>query len=115
MSDLSPEGKALVRAARRALRPEDADRDRVFEALRGRLGDAAMVGQAPALQAVGTGGARATRLLLSRWSIAGLAVLGAAALLLGTQLSPRAPRSPSPVATAPAAQESASPPPADSA
>ncbi|HWA73486.1 MAG TPA: hypothetical protein VG937_14170 [Polyangiaceae bacterium] len=42
MTDLSPEAASLVRAGRRALRPSAADRLRVSDALRARLGDAAL-------------------------------------------------------------------------
>lgn len=41
VSTLSPEGEALVRAGRAAFRPGAADRERVLEALRARLGSAA--------------------------------------------------------------------------
>ncbi len=40
MSPLSPKGEELIRAARRAYRPSDADCERVFARLRTRLGDA---------------------------------------------------------------------------
>jgi hypothetical protein len=44
MSDLSPEAEDLVRAGKRAGRPSDADRERVLDALRARLGDAVVLG-----------------------------------------------------------------------
>jgi len=46
MSNLSPHAQLLVRAAAKAARPNDADRARLYEIMRGRLGDAAMVGEA---------------------------------------------------------------------
>ncbi|MES1183941.1 MAG: hypothetical protein ABUL60_09000 [Myxococcales bacterium] len=48
MSDLSQAAQELVRGAAKAARPSDSDRERIFEALRGRLGDAAMLGHAAA-------------------------------------------------------------------
>src|SRR5512141_1872862 len=41
---LSPEAQELVCAVKRAYQPSDGDRTRVLEALRGRLGDAAVLG-----------------------------------------------------------------------
>jgi hypothetical protein len=46
MSNLSPSAQILVRGAANAARPSEADRARIFEALQGRLGEAAMLGQA---------------------------------------------------------------------
>jgi hypothetical protein len=48
MNDLSQSAQQLVREAARAARPSTADRERIFEALRGRLGDAALLGHAAA-------------------------------------------------------------------
>lgn len=48
MNDLSPSAQQLVRDAARAARPSAADRARIFEALRDRLGDAALLGHAAA-------------------------------------------------------------------
>lgn len=42
MSDLSPKAAALIRAGRTAMRPSAADRERTTEALRARLGAAAL-------------------------------------------------------------------------
>jgi hypothetical protein len=42
MSTLSPKGRDLVRAGRRAFQPTGADRDRLLGALRAQLGDAAL-------------------------------------------------------------------------
>jgi hypothetical protein len=49
MSDLSQAAQELVRGAAQAARPSNSDRERIFEALRERLGDAAMLGQAAAV------------------------------------------------------------------
>ncbi|MFZ5890541.1 MAG: hypothetical protein ACOY0T_05675 [Myxococcota bacterium] len=46
MSELSPRAQALVRAGRDALKPTAADRERILGALRDRLGDAAVLGEA---------------------------------------------------------------------
>lgn len=48
MSDLSQSAQQLVRGGAKAARPSDADRERIFEALRERLGDAALLGQTAA-------------------------------------------------------------------
>lgn len=48
MNDLSQSAQQLVRGGAKAARPSDADRERIFEALRERLGDAALLGQAAA-------------------------------------------------------------------
>jgi hypothetical protein len=45
MSNLSPEAQELVRAVRGAHRPSDTDRARLLEAMRARLGDAAVLGE----------------------------------------------------------------------
>jgi hypothetical protein len=42
MSTLSPKGRDLVRAGRRAFQPTDADRERLLGALRAHLGDSAL-------------------------------------------------------------------------
>ena len=53
MSELSPQGQALLRATRAALRPQSADRERVLAGLRARLGGVAptTVGKAVAAHA----------------------------------------------------------------
>jgi type IV secretory pathway VirB10-like protein len=56
MSTLSPKGRDLVRAGRRAFQPTDADRDRLLGALRAQLGDSALppdVGSVATAAAVG--------------------------------------------------------------
>ena len=45
MSRLSPEAEELVRAGREALRPSDADRDRLFQVLLPRLGGGTSSGE----------------------------------------------------------------------
>jgi hypothetical protein len=57
MSHLSPSAQSLVRGAAKAARPSDADRARVLESLRGRLGDAAVLGGTGAVASKGTAGA----------------------------------------------------------
>jgi hypothetical protein len=57
MSNLSPLAQRLVRAGAHAARPADADQSRIFEALRHRLGDAAMIEGASTAAAQGTAGA----------------------------------------------------------
>jgi hypothetical protein len=56
MSTLSPKGRDLVRAGRRAFQPTDADRDRLLGTLRTHLGDSALppdVGSVATAAAVG--------------------------------------------------------------
>ena len=56
MSTLSPKGRDLVRAGRRAFQPTDADRERLLGALRSQLGDTALppdVGSVAAVAAAG--------------------------------------------------------------
>jgi len=56
MSTLSPKGRDLISAGRRAFQPTDADRDRLLGALRAQLGDAALppdVGSVATVAAVG--------------------------------------------------------------
>jgi hypothetical protein len=67
MSELSPQGQALLRATRAALRPQASDRERVLAGLRDRLG-------APAAGAA----AKAATVQASRtmWTVAGAAFVG---------------------------------------
>jgi hypothetical protein len=74
MSDLSPEMKQLVMAGKSASRPSAADSARILEALRARLGDAAVLpetGQAAAGSSSGFLFGKAAAI-----GIAGLAVVG---------------------------------------
>jgi len=67
MSELSPQGQALLRATRAALRPQAGDRERVLASLRYRLG-------APAAGAVTkAAAAHASRTV---WTVAGAAFVG---------------------------------------
>lgn len=66
MSELSPQGQALLRATRAALRPQTADRERVLAGLRARLG-----GVAPGT--VGKAAAHASRTV---WTAAAAAFVG---------------------------------------
>ena len=86
MSDLSEGGKALVQAGRQADRPSEADRERVLAALRGRLGDAAVLASGLSSAPVATGGARAPRSKLAKWGWAGPAVLVSGALLFAPRI-----------------------------
>jgi large subunit ribosomal protein L7/L12 len=67
MSELSPQGQALLRATRAALRPQTGDRERVLASLRDRLGTPA----AGAAAKVAT--AHASRTV---WTVAGAAFVG---------------------------------------
>jgi len=76
MSTLSPKGRDLVRAGRRAFQPTDADRDRLLGSLRSQLGDSALppdVGSAATAAAVG----RSIWPLLSV-VVAGIGIVGGA-------------------------------------
>jgi len=80
MSDLSVGGKALVQAGKQADRPTSADRARVLEALRGRLGDAAVLGTSVTYAPRGAGRGRAWRSKLVKWALVGPTVLVTGAL-----------------------------------
>jgi hypothetical protein len=76
MSELSPELRELVLATKGASYPSAADSARVFQALRARLGDAAVVG-AETSQVAATGTSSGVLLgKVSAIGLAGLAVLG---------------------------------------
>jgi hypothetical protein len=98
MSDLSPEAEDLVRAAKRADRPSEADRERVLHALQGRLGDAAVLGDGRTQPAAGGGGS-VIHSTMSRWILAALAGIGGGALFFGLRLE-HGPATPSPRALA---------------
>ena len=117
---LSPEAQELVSAVKRAYQPSDGDRARVLEALRGRLGDAAVLGDG---MVRASAGARRFWSPASKLAVAGLAVLGGGALWLALRAGPGSsvapPRTESPVAAptpppsameAPASVPSESPP-----
>ncbi len=113
---LSPEAQELVCAVKRAYQPSDGDRARVLEALRGRLGDAAVLGDvmvhtAPAAHRFWSPAVKVTA--------AGLAVLGSALWFAWPRShvappppaeSPIAAPTPPPPAAAPASVPSESPP-----
>src|SRR5580658_570550 len=99
MLDMSPEGKALIQAVRRAYRPSEADHARNFLALRSRLGDAVMLSQPVPPPPPSGFGAQVARLATSRWSLMTLAALGTAALLVGVGRDRAFPPSASPVAS----------------
>jgi hypothetical protein len=98
MPDLSPEAQALVRSGRHAYRPNEADRERVLDALRGQLGDAVVLGAAAPRSFAASAHAKAIRTALSYWKTMGLAVFAGGSLIFGLRLeyghassSPRAP------------------------
>jgi hypothetical protein len=72
MLNLSPEAEGLVRAAKEAYRPSDADRGRVLDALRERLGEAVVLSDGALHSAMGSRGfwSRASGL-----TVVGLAVV----------------------------------------
>jgi hypothetical protein len=117
---LSPEAQELVSAVKRAYQPSDGDRVRVLEALRGRLGDAAVLGDAVAQSSAA---ARRFWSPAAKLTAAGLAVLGGALWLAlragpGSSVAPpppaespvAAPMPPPPAVAAPASVPSESPP-----
>jgi hypothetical protein len=90
MSNLSPSARQLVRAGAKAARPSDADRERVFEAMRSRLGDTAMLGAASVV--VSPSLARAMWLKVSVWTLGvGLLAGGAVVALRPVAQPPLAP------------------------
>jgi hypothetical protein len=95
---LSAEAQELVSAVKRAYQPNDVDRARVLEALRGRLGDAVVLGDAAARSAVGV---RRFWSPTSALTVAGLAVVGGGALWLALRTSPASTAAP-PSAESPA-------------
>jgi TolA-binding protein len=96
---LNPEAEKLVRAGREALRPSDADRERVFLALQPRLGGDLGGGTAGAESAVGT--SWATLLKISA-ALVGLGLAGGG-LFLAQRPEPPPPSTvvPAPVKAAP--------------
>ncbi len=102
MNDLSPTAQQLARAGAKAARPTDADRERLFEAMRGRLGDAAMLGVAGAV--VSRSWVHATWVKVSALTVGAGLVVGAAGLALRpTPELAVSPVAPSPAVRAPAA------------
>jgi len=96
MSELSPQGQALLRATRAALRPQNADRERVLAGLRARLGGVAptTVGKAVA--------AHASRTVWTAAAAAFVGVGGAVAIGLSSLAPAKAP-APAPAVVAAAA------------
>ncbi len=76
MSGLSPELREFVLASRSAILPSEADSARIIEGLRGRLGDAALVGIETAQVVAKTASIKFLFLKTSLMSLAGLAALG---------------------------------------
>jgi hypothetical protein len=101
MNDLSPSAQQLVRGGAKAARPSDADRERIFEALRERLGDAALLGQAAAAPSAFS----ALWVKVSAITVGlGLAA-GGLVVSLQSEPSPTASPAPQPVVVAPAPAE----------
>jgi hypothetical protein len=84
LSDLSLDGKALVKAARQADRPSAADRERVLAALQAHLGDAAVLSSGLAQAPAGPG---VSRWPFLKWGWVGSTVLAAGALWLVPRIS----------------------------
>ena len=101
MTNLSPSAQALVRAGARAARPSAADRARLSEALRDRLGDAAVLGSEAG---VAVSGSAASAVWLKV-----CAVTAGLGLLVGGGLVALRPAQP-PVAVMPAQKVAASEP-----
>jgi hypothetical protein len=96
---LSPEAQELVSAVKQAYQPSDADRARVLDALRGRLGDAAVLGDGMVQAAMGV---RRFWSAASALTVAGLVALGGGALWLALRAGPSTqapPRTESPTVT----------------
>ncbi|HYQ31033.1 MAG TPA: hypothetical protein VER04_27555 [Polyangiaceae bacterium] len=87
LSDLSLDGKALVKAARQADRPSAADRERVLAALQAHLGDAAVLSSGLAQAPAGPAGAGVSRWPFLKWGWVGSTVLAAGALWLVPRIS----------------------------
>jgi hypothetical protein len=99
---LSPEAQELVSAVKRAYLPGEADRARVLEALRGRLGDAAVLGEGMVRSSIG---ARRFWSPASGFTVAGLLALGGGVLWLALRAGPGStaapPRAESPIVAPP--------------
>jgi hypothetical protein len=91
MNNLSPSAQQLVRAGAKAARPSEADRARLFEALRGRLGDSTMLGEPSA--AVSRSAARAASIKLSALTVGLALFVGGVVVALRT--GPRSSTAPS--------------------
>lgn len=84
---LTPSARELVRAGAKAARPSDADRERVLEAMRSRLGDAAMLGAAGLV--VTPSLTRALWLKVSAWTLGVGLLVGGAVVALQPASEPR--------------------------
>jgi hypothetical protein len=76
MSNLSPQLKELVLVAKSAARPTQAEAARVLQALRARLGDAAVLSNAPSQPAKASASTAVALGKVAALSMAGLALLG---------------------------------------
>jgi hypothetical protein len=100
---LSSEASALVRAGRAALRPSEADRVRISEALRARLGDAALLAEA-----AGAANVAQQPAWLKLFAVAGaVGIAGVAAFFANTPVSALKPLPTAAVASALAAPPAA--------
>jgi hypothetical protein len=99
MSTLSPKGQALVRAGRRAYQPNDADRARLLDQLRSRLGDAALPASMNTATTALTVGSSTWPLLSA--VVVGLGILGGAAFYAWPRA--KAPERPAQTQSAPVA------------
>lgn len=118
MSNLSPDGRALVASARRALRPTGGDRERVSAALRARLGAAALpVLLAPKAASALPMSAKPSSFILASKLLIGAGVAGGIAYLALEAGDPGAPlrHLPREALSAPLAPLAAPPPTAPSA
>ena len=79
MSTLSPKGRDLVRAGRRAFQPTDADRERLLGTLRARLGDTALPPDVGSVATVAAAG-RSIWPIISA-VVAGIGIVGGALVL----------------------------------
>jgi hypothetical protein len=109
MSNLSPEAEELVRAVQAAHHPSEADRVRVLEAMRARLGDAAVLGEG-ALSPSSSMAARSSWSSASGLTMVGLAVVAGGALWWALRSEPGHPGA-RPSAASPVAPPVVSPPP----
>jgi hypothetical protein len=75
MSNLSPQLQELLLATKAANQPTEADSLRIFEALRARLGDAAVMGESANVPATGSSGVVGGKLIAAA-GIAGVALVG---------------------------------------
>ena len=107
MKRMTPRGEELLRAGREALRPNDADRDRVFQALLPRIGIGSGAGSvsapssAPAAATPGGAVATTSTLVKAVTIVVGLGVAGGG-LFLASRATPGTPAAAAPATPPPA-------------